>query len=233
MAAFPSVIRDFFTRNLGYKLIALLLALLLWFDVTTDETTVIDYPVPLRVAVEGRDMIITNEIQGEVEVSFSGTGRALMSLDKDDLLIQKEVQGGENDTTRVTLAPTDVQWPAALNVTPIAVRPSRITVVTDRFVEKTVALEPIGEPRTGPDRQILDLRVDPRRVQVRGVTAEVNPIGSLGLDLSQIEPDEPGAFDERLQIAVPESLRTVTVSPDSVQISGRVVEVQEIGAEEE
>ena len=30
-----SPIRDFFTRNLGYKLVALLLALLLWFDVTS------------------------------------------------------------------------------------------------------------------------------------------------------------------------------------------------------
>lgn len=232
MAAVSSTIRGFFTRNLGYKLIAVLLAVLLWFDVTTDETTVIDYPVPLRVAVEGSDMIVTNDIPGEVEVSFSGTGRALMGLDKDDVVIQKEVAGGENDTTRVALAPGDVQWPAGLNVTPVSVRPSRVTVVTDRFVEKTVSLEPIGEPRSGSGRQILDLQVDPRRVQVRGVTAEVNPIGSLGLDLSQIEPDAPGAFDERLEIAVPESLRTVTVTPDSVRIRGRVIEVQEIAPDD-
>lgn len=144
-----TAIRDFFTRNLGYKLIALLLALLLWFDVTTDETTVIDYPVPLRIAVEGRDMIITNEVPAEVDVSFSGTGRDLMDLDKDELLIQKEVAGGENDTTRVSLAPADVQWPATLNVTPVSVRPSRLTIVTDRFVEKNVSLEPIGEPDVG------------------------------------------------------------------------------------
>lgn len=233
MASFPSTIRDFFTRNIGYKLIALLLALLLWFDVTTDETTVIEYPVPLRIAVEGRDMIITNEVPGEVEVSFTGTGRSLMGLDKDNLLIQKSVAGGENDTTRLSLAPADIQWPAGLNVTPVAVRPSQITVVTDRFVEKTVTLEPIDEPVTGANREIVDLQVDPRRVQVRGVTAEVNPIGSLGLDLSQIEPDGPGPFDERLEIAVPETLRTVTVSPDSVRISGRVVDVQELEPEEE
>lgn len=227
-----TAIRDFFTRNLGYKLIALLLALLLWFDVTTDETTVIDYPVPLRIAVEGRDMIITNEVPAEVDVSFSGTGRDLMDLDKDELLIQKEVAGGENDTTRVSLAPADVQWPATLNVTPVSVRPSRLTIVTDRFVEKNVSLEPIGEPDVGSNRQVVDLQVEPRRVQVRGVTSEVDPIGSLGLDLRQIEQDRPGPFDQRLEIAVPESLRTVTVNPDSVRISGRVVDVQELGPEE-
>ena len=56
-------IRDFFTRNLGYKAIALILALLLWYDVTSEETSVIDYPVPLQIAVEGADMIITNQEQ--------------------------------------------------------------------------------------------------------------------------------------------------------------------------
>lgn len=232
MASLASSVRGFFTRNLGYKLIALLLALMLWFDVTTDETTVIDYPVPLRIAVEGRDMIITSEVPGEVDVSFSGTGRDLMDLDKDELLIQKEVEGGENDTTRVSLAPTDVQWPATLNVTPVAVRPSQVTVVTDRFVEKNVPMEPIGEPDVGGGRQVVDLQVEPRRVQVRGVTAEVDPIGSLGLDLRQIRADQPGAFDQRLEIAVPESLKTVTVSPDSVRIRGRVVDVQELGPAE-
>ncbi|MDX1660907.1 MAG: hypothetical protein R3326_03870, partial [Gemmatimonadota bacterium] len=154
MAPLSTAVRDFFTQNIGYKLIAVLLALLLWFDVTTDETTVIDYPVPLRVAVEGSDMIVTNEIPGEVEVSFNGTGRSLMSLDKDDLLIQKEVEGGANDTTRIALTPGDVQWPAGLNVTPVGIRPSQVTVVTDRFVEKTVALEPIGEPETESGRQV-------------------------------------------------------------------------------
>jgi hypothetical protein len=54
------------------------------------------------------------------------------------------------------------------------------------------------------------------------VTAEIRPIGSLELDLSQISAED-GPFDERLEIAVPESLRTVKVSPDSVRIRGRVV----------
>ena len=64
-------IRDFFTRNLGYKAVALVLAILLWYDVTSDEITVIDYPVPLQIAVEGADMIITNQEQlpPEVEVA--------------------------------------------------------------------------------------------------------------------------------------------------------------------
>lgn len=225
MAPDPSSpLRDFFTRNLGYKLVALLLALLLWFDVTTDETTIIDYPVPLRIAVEGQDMIVVNDPPDEVEVSFSGSGKELIRLDKDDLLIQKEVVGGVNDTTIVDLDLQDVQRPTDLNVTPIGMSPSRIRVVTDRFVEKTVTLEPIGSPRTEEGWQVVDVSVEPREVKVRGVTSEVRPIGSLGLDLSQLEQLEaPGSFEERLEIAVPESLRTVTVAPDSVRIRGRVV----------
>lgn len=217
-------IRDFFTRNLGYKAIALILALLLWYDVTSEETTVIDYPVPLQIAVEGADMIITNQEQlpPEVEVTFSGTGKELLRLDKNDLSVQERVQGGENDSVVVTLDLGDVRRPASLAVTPIGIAPRQVTVVTDRFMERTVPLQPVGAPRAAEGYRVEDVDVSPRRVSVRGVTAEVRPIGSLALDLSQLT-DVEGEFDERLEIAVPESLRTVTVNPDTVRIRGRAV----------
>ncbi|MGH7550095.1 MAG: CdaR family protein [Gemmatimonadota bacterium] len=221
MAGLAAQLRDLFTQNLGYKVVALLLGLLLWFDVTTDETAVIEYPVPLSIAVEGRDMIITNDVPHEVDVRFSGSGKELLRLDKDQLAIRKEVRGGESDTVQVDLSPQDVQRPGDLDVVPTAVVPGRITVVTDRFIERTVPLAPVGAPDTGEGYQVVNLQVDPRRVTVRGITAEVRPIGSLPLDLSQIAPG-PGSFDERLEIAVPESLGTVRVTPDSVRIRGRV-----------
>lgn len=230
MAGVAAQLRDLFTQNLGYKVVALLLGLLLWFDVTSDETAVIEYPVPLSIAVEGRDMIITNDVPHEVDVRFSGSGKELLRLDKDELAIRKEVRGGESDTVLVDLSPQDVQRPGDLNVVPTAVVPSRVTVVTDRFIERTVPLEPVGAPETEDGYQIVNLQVDPRRVTVRGVTAEVRRIGSLALDLSQISAD-PGAFDERLQIAVPESLRSVRVTPDSVRIRGRVTPFRPEGEE--
>lgn len=222
--ALAAPIRDFFTRNLGYKAVALVLALLLWYDVTSDETTVIEYPVPLQIAVEGADMIITNQAQlpPEVEVAFSGTGKELLRLDKDDLAVQERVQGGENDSIVVTLDLGDVRKPTDLALTPIGITPRQVTVVTDRFMERTVPLSAVGTPRPADGYRIESVQVTPRTVRVRGVTAEVRPIGSLGLDLSQID-DVEGEFDERLEIAIPESLRTVTVTPDTVRIRGRAV----------
>lgn len=225
MSGIAAWLRDFFTQNLGYKLVALALALLLWFDVTSDETALIDYPVPLSIAVEGGDMIVTNDVPHEVDVRFSGTGKELLRLDRDRLAIRKEVRGDENDTLQIDLGPQDVQRPGDLNVVPTGVIPSRITVVTDRFIEKTVPLVTVGGVEVGPDRRVVGLEVDPRSVRIRGVTAEIRPIGSLEFDLSQISADD-GPFDERLEIAVPESLRTVKVSPDSVRVRGRVVPVR-------
>jgi YbbR domain-containing protein len=222
--ALAAPIRDFFTRNLGYKAVALVLALLLWYDVTSDETTVIEYPVPLQIAVEGADMIITNQAQlpPEVEVAFSGTGKELLRLDKDDLAVQERVLGGENDSIVVTLDLGDLRKPADLAVTPTGITPRQVTVVTDRFMERTVPLSTVGAPRPADGYRIESVEVTPSTVRVRGVTAEVRPIGSLGLDLSQID-DVEGEFDEQMEIAIPESLRTVTVTPDSVRIRGRAV----------
>lgn len=221
-----SPLRDFFTRHLGYKLVALLLALLLWFDVTTDEMSVVEYPVPLTIVAEGgNDVIITNDVPSSVEVSFSGTGKELLRLDRDELEIYKEIRGGENDTTTIVLAPQDVRRPAHLRVSPVGIAPGQIIVVTDRFIEKTVRLEPTGQPVAEPGFQVLNVTVEPRQVTLRGVTAQLGLIGSLGLDLTQLT-QVAGPFDQRLEIAVPESLDTVTVSPDSVRIRGTVVEVR-------
>lgn len=217
-------LRGLFTEHLGYKIVALLLALLLWFDVNTDEVARVDYLVPLRLPVRGNDMVVTNDPPREVEVTFSGRGKDLLRLDKDELSIEKEVSGGDNDTLVVTLDPRDVRRPADLAVTPIAVRPGQITVVTDRFMEKTVPLQTTGLPFAEEGHEIVGLVIEPRRVTVRGVTAEVLPIGSLALDLSQLETVS-GSFDMKLQIAVPETVRFITVTPDSVRIRGRVVVV--------
>ena len=224
-------IRDFFTRNLGFKLIALLLALLLWFDVRTEKVTVIDYPVPVTLSIVGDEMTITNDPPAEVEVSFSGTGRDLLRLDKESLSILKDVQGGENDTLVINLDLQDVQRPADLNVTPIGISPGTIQVVTDRYVEKTVPLRAEGLPVAEDGYQVVDVTVEPTRVALRGVTAEVRGIASLSLDLEQLSRG-PGPFDERLAIAIPDSLKTVTVSPDSVRIQGDVIPVEEPPAEE-
>ena len=161
--ALAAPIRDFFTRNLGYKAVALVLALLLWYDVTSDETTVIEYPVPLQIAVEGADMIITNQEQlpPEVEVAFSATGKELLRLDKDDLAVQERVQGGENDSIVVTLDLGDLRKPADLAVTPIGITPRQVTVVTDRFMERTVPLSTLGAPRPADGYRIESVEVFP------------------------------------------------------------------------
>lgn len=232
MARIAVPFHDFFTQNLGFKVIALMLALLLWYDVTTDQTTVVEYPVPVTITVEGSDVIVTNDVPREVDVSFSGSGKDLFRLSKDVLAIQKSVEGGESDTTTVVLELQDVQRPGDLNVTPIGIAPSTITVVTDRFVEKTVSLDPVGLPAAQEGYQVVNVEVEPRTVQVRGVTSEVHPIGALALDLSQLSRDA-GSFDEKLKIVVPDSLRTVTVTPDSVRIRGRVVAIRQIAPEEQ
>jgi YbbR domain-containing protein len=226
LADLVSSLRGLFIKNLGYKLIALLLAFLLWFDVSTDEVSVVEYPVPLRVAVRGSDMIVINDIPDEVEVTFTGRGRDLLGLEKDQLSIEKEIRGGENDTLQVAIDPRDVLKPADLEVTAIAVTPRQIVVVTDRFMEKTVTLQPIGMPMAQPGFEVVDVVVEPRLVKVRGVTSEVRAIGSLALDLSQIDRVS-GPLDVKLEIAVPESLRTITVTPDSVRIRGRVVDLSD------
>jgi YbbR domain-containing protein len=136
------------------------------------------------------------------------------------------VQGGDNDTLVINLDLQDVQRPADLNVTPIGIAPGSIEVVTDRYVEKAVPLQTAGLPLAQAGYEVVDVTVEPSRVLLRGVTAELNGIGSLSLDLEQLSRG-PGFFDEQLAIIVPDKFKTVTVTPDSVRIQGAVVPIEE------
>ena len=67
-------------NNLKYKIIVVVLAILVWFFVKTEDNYRYSFNIPLRLINLGQERIVLNEIPDYVETTFWGKGRTLFSL---------------------------------------------------------------------------------------------------------------------------------------------------------
>ncbi len=218
-----SKIKDWIVRNLGFKIVALVVALVLWFGVKTDRQTDVRYPVELELAPGSDDETIVGAVPEQVDVVFTGTGRELLRLGDGHYRIRKRLEPGPPGPRRVTLDVKDVIGSGSPEVKPVSVEPGVITVSVDRVVSKRVPLraqadlEPAeGYAITGP------IRFEPPTVTLIGARSILSEIDTLAVDLSGLRGSrEP--IRKAVSLSIPK-YPSVVIQPDSIRVS---VSVQE------
>jgi YbbR domain-containing protein len=166
-------LRRIFLENWPIKLASLLLAVSLWFYVTSKGKTEMSLTVPLELRNIPQGMAVVGDVPGAVEARFQGQERALRDIAAGkkvvgaiDLSLVKE---GENI---IRISPDDIRKPSGVTVTHIA--PYEITVKLDRIVRRTIRLRPVlsGKPAAG--YRLVSVSVSPPRLTLEG------PLSSLG-----------------------------------------------------
>ena len=191
-------LRRIFLENWPIKLASLLLAVSLWFYVTSKGKTEMSLTVPLELRNIPQGMAVVGDVPGTVEARFQGQERALRDIAAGkkvvgavDLSLVKE---GENI---IRISPDDIRKPSGVTVTHLS--PYEITVKLDRIVRKTVRLKPVlsGTPAGG--YRVVSVSVSPPRLTLEG------PLSSLGtLTVLQTMPidikgmKEPVTVDPRI-----------------------------------
>jgi len=168
-------IRRFFLENWPIKLASLLLAVTLWFYVTSKGKTELSLTVPLELRNIPQNMAVVGDVPATIEVRLQGQERALR-----DIATGKKVVGtvdlgrGKEGQNVVHLSPDDIRKPSGVLVTHL--NPFEISVKLDRLVRKTLRLRPalFGRPARGC--RLGNVSVTPSRVTLEG-PAEI--IGSF------------------------------------------------------
>jgi YbbR domain-containing protein len=166
-------LRRIFLENWPIKLASLLLAVSLWFYVTSKGKTEMSLTVPLELRNIPQGMAVVGDVPGTVEARFQGQERALREIAAGkkvtgavDLSLAKE---GDNV---IRISPDDIRKPSGVLVTHLS--PYEITVKLDRLVRKTIRLRPVltGTPAGG--YRLGNVSVSPPRITLEG------PLGSVG-----------------------------------------------------
>ena len=157
--------------NLGYKLVAVGVAFLLWGVAHTSSSIERGFDVPMILRGLPDDLVIVEQSAGEVNVRIQGSRAALRNLSPADLEYPVEVSGAKPGVLKVEVDPMPLELPRGARV--VSRSPSIVELTLARRGSKTVRVRAdlAGEP--AENFRVAGVELDPPRVKVVGAQSEV------------------------------------------------------------
>ncbi len=192
--------RRLLLENIGMKTAAVVLAVVLWFFVTSRGQSEIsmDIPLELKNIPEGLESI--KQGTKSVSVSIKGQERLLKNMKPSDVRVYIDLSKARKGEGTYYISKDDVKLPYTMTVTNIS--PSSVRVVLEETVIKTVPVRPIivGSPEKG--FVVRSVEVTPKEVTVEGARSEVRKVNSLKTEPIDITGlDKAFIQDARLDMA--------------------------------
>jgi YbbR domain-containing protein len=170
-------------RNLGTKLLALAIAILVWFVFSAQQRERISersYRIPLSIANVPPGTLIASPLPPTIEVRLRGPFTALRQLDPVKLEAVVDLADAPRGEKIHRLAPEDINVPEAVEV--IAIAPSEIRVALDTIAEKTLPIVArlTGKPAEG--FEVDEVMVEPRVARLNGPASALSAISTVETD---------------------------------------------------
>jgi len=170
-------------RNLGTKLLALAIAILVWFVFSAQQRERISersYRIPLSIANVPPGTLIASPLPPTIEVRLRGPFTALRQLDPVKLEAVVDLADAARGGGIHRLAPEDINVPEAVEV--IAIAPSEIRIALDTIAEKTLPIvaRVTGKPAEG--FEVVDVAVEPRAARLNGPSSALSTMKAVETD---------------------------------------------------
>ncbi len=170
-------------RNLGTKLLALAIAILVWFVFSAQQRERISersYRIPLSIANVPPGTLIASPLPQTIEVRLRGPFTALRQLDPVKLEAVVDLADATRGEGIHRLGPEDINVPEAVEV--IAIAPSEIRIALDTIAEKTLPIvaRVTGKPADG--FEVVDVAVEPRAARLNGPASALSAMKAVETD---------------------------------------------------
>jgi YbbR domain-containing protein len=201
-----------FRRNLGVRIISLLLAIGLWFFVNAGQRgSFQSFDIPLNYRNLPPHFIITGPHPESVKIEVSGPRTLLSIIDPNRLSVKLDLTGVGVGQASFKLGPEAFNLPRMTSVTSIS--PSQIVLDLDKIEtrEAPVRLATIGKVTHG--YRIVTMEANPRSVKIRGPSkdlARIDQIESEPIDLGGMT----GNIERMVALAAPSGM--VRIDPAQV-----------------
>jgi YbbR-like protein len=174
-------------RDVGLKLLSLLVAFALWFFVNAGER---DTEAALQVPLELRNipahLMLVSPRTDFIDLRVSGPRTLLRRIDRDRLAMSLDLSGVRPGPAVFRLRPEALELPRGVNV--VRLTPSEITLEVARVVRKTVPVRLAFSGKPPTDLRVTEVKLAPESVEVFGPSSDVDDVKaaeSEPLDLSE------------------------------------------------
>lgn len=222
----PSLLRVF-TEGWQLKLLAFLLAVLIWVTESAERVTSEWIPIPLEVRVTDPDYTLADaSAPDEVEVRFSGSRRELWDLVIRRPALHLSISSIDEVAQTFALDPRMVLYPNPVAVSAQDVRPGAVRLSFVRLARRVLPVRVDLQHAGGQGWTVVDTpSVRPARVEVTGPAERISELSAI-----PTRPVVLGAGDTSFNRSVAldtARLRGLQLSVPRVQVSGRVDRVME------
>ena len=195
----PERVRQAVTRNLGLKLMSLLIAFGLWSFVNFGEhDTEQSLKVPLELRNIAAHLMITNPHIDFVDLKVTGPRTLLGRIDRNRLSIVLDLAGARAGPTVLHVGAEQLNLPRGVKV--MRISPSQVTLELERVAHKSVPvhLRLVGKPPL--DLQVADTKVSPETVQVTGPESDVEEVHAANTEAVDISKATAGTIERELPL---------------------------------
>jgi len=169
--------RKILFENLGFKIVSVLLAVMLWFFVTSRGESEMSIDVPLEYKNIPAGLEIVNHSMKTVTLNIKGQERFMKNIKLSDTRVPLDLSKAKKGEGIYYIDRNDIRLPRSISI--MSINPSSIKITTEETMTKTVRVLPIvtGEPAIGYYKKAVE--VSPQSVVIEGVRSEIMKIGSV------------------------------------------------------
>ncbi len=159
------------TRDWGIKLVALALAIGLWFYAVGEESVEVERTVPLEVLVQNKQMSILKSSVKNVRVKLVAPRTRISEIASKDIhathVIGNEVKTAGDYSFR--LESREIRVPAP-DIRVAEINPEVVVVTLDEVIVQKLSVKPnfVGEPAYGYKVKEDEIQIDPNALLVEG-----------------------------------------------------------------
>lgn len=192
--------KDYLIQNGSYKVVALLIALILWITVLGNKDQILNQTVQLKFFLPENHMI-SSPVINQVQVQVSGSRLSLKKISKGVEPIEINLSEVRAGRTIVSIPLDGLDLPFGSQI--LSMNPSSVVVDVDRVLSKRVPVRLQWDLEEDP-KDIVLKKISPRTVVIKGAASVLPKIQEILTD-----PISPGNIDftSKKQIDVRTGLR--------------------------
>ena len=188
------------SRNLGLKVVALLLAAAAWWYVAGESKVLVSFNVPLEIRNMPKGLTMTNKPERQVEVRLSGPSSLLSGMRPAEISAGVDLSAGRAGRQYFTLDDRAVKVPPGIKVQRIF--PPSIEVILERTERREIPVSARIGGGAAVRRRVAKVEIDPPSVEVEALPEEFTRIPS-----AQTEEFVPDGIGETFAATVRVELR--------------------------
>jgi len=170
------------TRDWGLKLVALVLAIGLWFYAVGEESVEVERMVPLEIHVQNKQMSVLKASVKNVRVKLVAPRTRISEIASEDIhakhVVGQEVKTAGDYSFRLEAREIRVPSPG---IRVLEINPSVVVVTLDEVIVQKLLVKPnfVGEPAYGYKVKEAEIRIDPNALLVEGPKGKLEKMDAI------------------------------------------------------